>query len=808
MSYDHLEIEAKWQREWTRARLFSPDLDRAPRPYYNLMMFPYPSAEGLHVGNCYAFIGSDIHGRFKKMQGFDVFEPMGFDAFGIHSENYAIKIGTHPARLIPKNIANFRDNQLKRLGAIFDWEHAVDTTDPGYYKWTQWIFLRLYDAGLAYQRTAGVNWCPSCATVLADEQAESGACERCGTVVETREMRQWFFKITDYAPRLLENLSWIDWPDTTKTAQRRWLGRSEGANIRFAVEGRHASLEVYTTRPDTLFGATYMVLAPEHEIVASITTDDQREAVRRYVELARKKTKFERQESKEKTGVFTGAYAINPVNDARVPIWIADYVLSGYGTGAIMAVPAHDTRDFAFAKEFGLPIVEVIAPDGVPQGPLSEAYTGEGLMVNSGELSGTPSDEGIAKVIALLESKGTGEAAVTYRLRDWCISRQRYWGPPIPVIYCDGCGVVPVPDTDLPVLLPEMENVRPDGSGLSPLARNPEFVNTTCPKCGGKARRETDVCDNFLDSAWYFFRYPSTDFDDRPFDRERTKKWLPVDCYIGGNEHAVLHLMYTRFVTMALHDAGHVEFDPAFKGEPFRKFRAHGMLIREGSKMSKSKGNIVNPDEFLDTYGADTFRLFLMFLGPYTQGGDWRDEGIIGARRFVERVWRFAFERELHEGMTDDRERLGVIHRTIRKVTNDLAELSYNTAIAALMELVNDFHKRDQNYKGEALMLARLVAPICPHVAEEVWTHAGGEGFVSSAPWPDFDEELCKEDTVIIVVQVNGRLRGRIDVPADLPKDEVLARAKAEPNVAEHLAGKMLVKEIVVPGKLVNLVVT
>ncbi len=798
--YDHREIEAKWQRRWQEARAFSCDMDRAAKPFYNLMMFPYPSAEGLHVGNVYAFTGSDIFGRYHRMKGFDVFEPMGFDAFGIHSENYAIKTGTHPAKLIPANVHNFRENQLKRLGAMFDWEHEVDTTNPDYYKWTQWIFTRLFKAGLAYQKSAPVNWCPSCATVLSDEQAEGGACERCDSKVETREMKQWFFKISAFAPRLLANLDWIDWSDKTKIAQREWIGESHGALIDFTLEGGGEKIRVFTTRPDTLFGATYMVLAPEHEAVPRITTPQQRDTVAAYVARARAMTKFERTESKAKTGVFTGAYAVNPVNDARIPVWIADYVLTGYGTGAIMAVPAHDTRDFEFAREFGLPIIEVITPDG-ERHELTEAYTGEGTMIQSGPFDGMGSLDAIAAITEFVTKKGAGEATKTYRLRDWCISRQRYWGPPIPMIHCETCGTVPVPDEDLPVVLPEMDDITPDGSGLSVLARNAEFVNVACPTCGGAAKRDTDVNDNFLDSAWYFFRYPSTDFADRPFDRDRTKRWLPVDAYIGGNEHAVLHLMYTRFITMALHDMGLIDFE-----EPFKKFRAHGLITKDGAKMSKSKGNVVNPDAFLDEFGADAFRMYLMFLGPYQQGGDWRDAGIIGVRRFLYRVWRYAAESDLAPGMPADRELVGEIHRTIRKVTRDLDELSYNTAIAALMELMNALERAPAS-RDAADILVRLITPFSPHIAEELWEKLGGEGFASHAPWPAWDEALCERASVTIAVQVNGKLRGTIEAAVDADAASIIAAAKVVPNVAEHLAGKTVVKEVAVPGRLVNFVV-
>jgi leucyl-tRNA synthetase len=798
---DHQAIETKWQKAWEENRVFNPDIHKAKNPYYNLMMFPYPSAEGLHVGNVYAFTGSDIHGRYMRMRGYDVFEPMGFDAFGMHSENFAIKMGMHPAELVPKNIQRFRDGQLKRLGAMFDWEHAVDTTHPSYYKWTQWIFKQLHKAGLAYQKDSPVNWCPTCLTVLSDEQAEGGVCERCSLPVTTRDMRQWYFSITSYADRLLRNLDSIDWSEATMKAQRRWLGRSTGANIRFPLVEYFGDLLVYTTRPDTLFGATYMVLSPEHPLVSEITKSDQRKDVDAYVEKAKNKTPLERMEDREKTGVFTGAYAVNPLNDAKIPIWISDYVLMGYGSGAIMAVPAHDTRDFEFAKKFELPITEVISPDGA-QHELAEAYTGEGVLINSGQFNGTPSAKAIKSVTEYLEDKRFGEYTETFRLRDWCISRQRYWGPPIPIIHCDKCGAVPVPDEDLPVLLPEMTDIAPDGSGLSPLARNEEWLKVDCPQCGGAAKRDADVNDNFLDSAWYFLRYPSTEFDDRAFDKEITKKWLPVDCYIGGNEHAVLHLMYVRFITMALHDMGHIDFE-----EPFKKFRAHGLLIKDGDKMSKSKGNIVNPDTFFDEFGVDTFRMYLMFLGPYQQGGDWRDEGIVGIQRFLERAWRFVANGDLAPGMSDDKDTLRTIHQTIRKVTEDIESLSYNTAISALMELLNELMKQDTHYEDEAKILVRLICPFAPHIAEELWESLGQKRYCSTAKWPEFDEALCAMDVITVVAQVNGKLRGRVEVSASASKAEILEKVRADENVLSHLKGKTIVKEIVVPGKLVNFVV-
>ena len=592
------QVEAKWQARWAERHTNEPDLDRAERPFYNLMMFPYPSAEGLHVGNFFAFTGADVYGRYQRLCGHQVFEPIGFDAFGIHSENFAIKTGTHPARLIPRNIANFR-RQLVQLGAMFDWRHALSTTDPGYYKWTQWIFLQLFHAGKAYRKKAAVNWCPNDKTVLANEQVINGACERCGAQVEQRFLEQWFFRITDYAERLLANLddrSKMDWSDSTTTAQRNWIGRSEGARIDFPSEA--GPIRVFTTRPDTLFGATFMVLAPEHPLVDRLTTAEARPAVQAYRRAAAAKDIVSRRVGeKDKSGVFTGAYATNPATGARVPIWVADYVLMEYGTGAIMAVPAHDERDFTFALLHRLPVVRVLAgPDQDGATPVREAaiQTDGFRLVNSGRFSELPAPEGFRQIVSWLEAEGHGEGTVQYRLYDWCISRQRYWGPPIPIINCHACGAVPVPEVDLPVLLPEIPDFQPDDSGISPLARHKEWFEVPCPSCGGRAHRETDVSDTFLDSAWYYLRYLSTELDDRPFHEPRTKRWLPVTMYIGGNEHAVLHLLYSRFIAMVLQERGFLHFE-----EPFRRFRAHGTITKDGAKMSKSRGNVVDPDELI-----------------------------------------------------------------------------------------------------------------------------------------------------------------------------------------------------------------
>lgn len=801
MRYDHRAVEAKWRQVWEERGYHEPDLDAAARPYYNLMMFPYPSAEGLHVGNVYAFTGADIHGRYKRMCGYDVFEPMGFDAFGIHSENYAIKIGDHPRTLIRRNVRNFRENQLKRIGARFDWAHQVNTTEPEYYRWTQWVFIRMFEQGLAYRKKAAVNWCPSCMTVLADEQVIADRCERCDALVTQRELDQWFFRITDYAERLHQNLDTIDWSEITKTAQRNWINRSEGALLRFQIDGRDDYLEVFTTRPDTIFGATYMVMAPEHPLVDELTASDRRDEVAAYRAQVRETTQEERvAEDRPKTGVDIGAHCINPATGERIPIWIADYVLWGYGTGAIMAVPAHDERDFAFATTFGLPIREVISPDGESH-ELEAAYIGPGVMINSPPFDGTPSAEGMSKVTQHLAERGLGEPHIEYRLRDWCISRQRYWGPPIPMIHCKQCGPVPVPEEQLPVILPDLEDFAPDDSGRPPLARAEEWVNVPCPQCGAPARRDADVSDNFLCSAFYFLRYPSVGMDHVAWDPERTRRWLPVDMYIGGNEHACLHLMYTRFLTMALYDAGLVPFE-----EPFRKFRAHGLLAKDGAKMSKSKGNVVNPDELLNSMGADTLRLYLMFCGPFQQGGDWRDEGIAGMRRFVERLFNLVMEGEIVDTPVEgDLER--VMHAAIKKVGEDLDGLRYNTAIAATMELSNAIRDSGVAQREAVETLLKLVAPLAPFVTEELWHAVGHEGTIHDGPWPEYDPAKLVADTVDIPIQVKGKLRGTVTVPTGASEQEVLEAARSIPAVATQLEGKEIRKVIFLPGKLMNIVV-
>ncbi len=796
-TYDPPAVEAKWQERWARQHTNEPDLARPRRPFYNLMMFPYPSAEGLHVGNMFAFTGADIYGRFQRLRGHDVFEPIGFDAFGIHSENYALAVGTNPALLIPRNIETFR-RQLKRFGGMFDWRHELSTTDPRYYKWTQWIFLQLFHAGLAHRQQAAVNWCPKDMSVVANEQVINGYCERHpDTKVEQRFLAQWFFAITRYAERLLNNLDWLDWSPSTRTLQRNWIGRSEGAALEFETPAG-ARITVFTTRPDTVFGATYLVLAPEHPLGDALTADEQRPAVNAYRRaVAAKDLVSRRIGEKAKSGVFLGSYARNPATGEAIPIWMADYVLMEYGTGAIMAVPAHDRRDYEFATTFGLPIRQVVR-SGEPLPSVTE----DGVLMNSGEFDGVASREAQRQIVAWLQTKGLARPQVQYRLHDWCISRQRYWGPPIPIIYCDRCGPVGVPEQDLPVLLPFIEDFRPDASGVSPLARHKEWYYVSCPRCGGAGRRETDVSDTFLDSAWYYLRYPSTEFDDRPWDRQRTETWLPVTSYIGGNEHAVLHLLYARFITMVLHELGHVSFE-----EPFPKLRAHGLIIKDGAKMSKSRGNVVIPDGYLQRWGADTFRMYLMFLGPFQEGGDFRDEGITGIRRFLDRVWTLAHQaREAVAGPLPAAVEQK-LHQTIRKVTIDTEALAYNTAIAAMMEYVNLVRETAAGGTAAIEPLVVLLAPYAPHLAEELWSVLGHEPSIFQASWPSYDPALAAAGEVEVVVQVNGKVRGRVTVNRGAGEAHVLEQALKDESVRKFVDGKPVRKTIYVQDRLLNLVV-
>ena len=810
-AYDFAAVEAKWRARWERDRLYETDLRGAKRPYYNLQMFPYPSAEGLHVGNMYAYVGSDAHGRWKAMQGYDVFEPMGFDAFGIHSENYAIKTGGHPRTLTARNIERFRE-QLKRVGNRFDWSHEVQTTDPGYYRWTQWIFTHLFKAGLAERRSAPVNWCPKDQTVLADEQVIAGRCERCGTVVIRKELEQWFFKITRYADALLDNLETLDWSERVKVAQRHWIGRSEGLEFGLEVVGQaDLRVEVYTTRADTIFGVSFVALAPEHPLVERVSDAAHVAAARAYRERAAQ-TRVEAAEAATRpvTGVFTGAYARHPLTGEALPIWVTEYVLAEYGTGAIMGVPAHDERDLAFARAMGLPVRVVVRPSGVAEvegaegaeARLDGAYTGEGELVASGAYSGMASAEARMAVAGWFEERGRGRRTARYHLRDWLISRQRYWGPPIPIVYCAEHGAVAVPDEQLPVLLPEVEQYAPTGSGASPLAAIERFVKTTCPVCGGPARRETDVSDNFLDSAWYFLRYPSHDDVEAAWDAELTRKWTPVDMYVGGAEHSVLHLLYTRFITMALHDLGYLDF-----AEPFPHFRANGTITAAGAKMSKSKGNVISPDSYFERCGADAFRTYLLFMGPYEGGGDFNDGGLGGVTRFLDRVWRLA-QRHAANAAKDapEGEARRALHVVIQRVSEDVEAFKYNTAIAALMGYLNGLERQERVTREELRSLTLLLAPFAPYLAEELWEMLGGRGSAHQQRWPRYDATATAPQTVRMAVQVDNRVRDTIETTPETTMEEAQRLALAAPNARRYLEGKEVRTVIVAPGRLVNII--
>lgn len=790
--YDFSKVEEKWQQYYSENHPFEVDLEDAQKPFYNLMMFPYPSASGLHIGNMYSFIGADVYGRFMRLKGYDVFEPIGFDAFGIHSENYALRVGRHPAELTPESIEYFREKQLKKIGAIYDWRSEVITSSPEYYKWTQWIFVKLFNAGLAEKRLSRVNWCPNCKTVLADEQVIEGKCERCDYSVTKKETSQWFFKITKYAERLLKNLEELDWTEITKSIQRSWIGKSSGATIKFAVENSSLELDVFTTRPDTIYGVTYLVVAPEFGGLDSIVKKDRVDEFRAFTQDVEKMDIATRTSIKrEKRGIFTGSYARHPLTGERLEVWVADYVLAEYGTGAVMAVPAHDERDYDFARKYGLPIRKVIECED------SELpYTGYGKMINSGEHTGTQSEYFIDHVDEIHSSM---KKAVTYHLHDWCVSRQRYWGPPIPVIYCPKCGTVPVPEEQLPVLLPETDDYIPDGSGKSPLARNEEFLHTACPECGGNAERETDVNDNFLDSAWYFLRYISPKNENVPFDQELAKKWLPVDMYIGGNEHANLHLMYARFITMALHDMGYLEFE-----EPFESFRGHGLIVNEGQKMSKSKGNMINPISYFKTHGVDCLRTYLMFMGSFLEGGDFRDSGMDAVRRFLNRVWEVA---NYPEGKSSDNLKAKMAW-VIERVDYAVKNIKYNTGVAALMEFVNDAAKEEHIEKELVLDLARLVSLFAPFLAEEIHSLKGGRGTILDSGFPSGYEEYARAGSIEIPVQINGRIRGKIEAERGISEEEIMKLVKEADKLSNYLAEGKIRKVVFVKDKILNIVVS
>jgi len=744
----------------------------------------------LHIGNMFSFIGSDVYGRYMKLLGYDVFEPIGFDAFGIHSENYALKTGRHPAELTPESIRFFREEQLKKIGAIYDWRSEVNTSAPEYYRWTQWIFLKLFEAGLAEKRESEVNWCPSCKTVLADEQVIEGQCERCNATIVKKTMSQWFFKITKYADRLLENLEKIDWTEITKNIQKSWIGRSKGTTISFPIESTDEQIEVFTTRADTVFGVTFLTLAPEHPLVERIVQEERREAYQEFLSQVAKMDDATRTSiSRSKTGIFTGAYARHPFTNEKIPIWVGDYVLYAYGTGAVMGVPAHDERDFLFAKKYDLTIRKVIAcsDDQLP-------YTEKGEMVHSGEYSGWASERFISQAETLapfLKSK------VQYHLHDWCLSRQRYWGPPIPMLYCENCGTVPVPEKDLPVLLPVTDDYIPDGSGLSPLARHEAFLWATCPVCGGKARRETDVSDNFFDSAWYFLRYVSPDDSKKAFNSERVQKWLPVDMYVGGNEHANLHLMYARFITMALHDIGLLPFE-----EPFTKFRGHGMIIKDGQKMSKSKGNTVNPNDYFETHGVDTLRTYLMFMGNFLEGGDFRESGLDAVKRFIGRVWDLT---ALPSGPSSLKAKIKMAE-TIKRVQFAFENIKYNTGVAALMELVNSLQDEQALEPSLIVDIARLLAPYAPFISEEIHAMYGGKGTILNTRFPTGYDVYLEQALAEIPVQINGKLRGKITIAQNATQEQVMEKVLEDGRLTAYFQGREVKKVIYLQDKIINLI--
>jgi leucyl-tRNA synthetase len=831
--YPFAAVEAKWQKRWEERGTYRFHWDSQKPKFYVLTMFSYPSGDKLHMGHWYCYAPTDSYARFKRMQGYEVFEPMGFDAFGLPAENYAIKTGIHPAVSTKKNVEFMRE-QLKRIGAMYDWDYEVNTSTPEYYKWTQWWFLLMYKRGLAYQKNALVNWCPSCQTVLANEQVLSdNTCERCGSVVVRKNLKQWFFRITEYNQRLLDGLDTIDWPEKTKAMQRYWIGKSEGTEIVFPLtppgppaKAGGEGIRVFTTRADTLFGVTWVVIAPEHPLAASIASPDRKEIVDEYIKQALAVSEVDRaMTDRPKTGVFTGSYCIHPLTGEKLPVWIADYVIGSYGTGAVMAVPAHDERDFQFAKEHGLAIKLVISPVSssqlTPPGPPAEAgrkgegpSTEYGVMVNSEGFDGLTSEEGIRAVGRRLEELNLGKPTITWHLRDWTISRQRYWGAPIPIIHCEKCGIVPVPEEDLPVRLPE-DIVEYKPQGKSPLETVESFVNVECPKCGGPAKRDTDTMDTFVDSSWYYMRYPDAQLDTAPFDTKHLDAMLPVDTYVGGPEHAMGHLIYARFFGKVAKDAGLLNYE-----EPVSRLVHQGIILNKGERMSKSKGNVVAPEPVLNKYGSDVLRCFLMFSGDYTQGGDWSEAGITGIERFMARVWRLAGA--IAAGTATDETAIAVevdrkLHQTIKAVSGDLQEFHFNTALARLMELTNAIYawvgpdlkdvKRSPATLHIMEMLTRLIAPLAPHLAEEVWEMIGHATTVFDECWPEYDEEKAKEDKVTVAVQVNGKLRDTVTVDMNAANDVLIEAAMQLEKVRPHVDGRQIVKTIVVPNKIVNIVV-
>ena len=825
--YPFNKTEQKWRKKWEETNLYKSDLyNEDKEKMYTLVMFSYPSGSKIHMGHMYNYCPTDTWARMKRMQGYNVFEPMGFDAFGLPAENYAVKTGIHPKESTMENIDAIRE-QLKKIGAMYDWDHEVITSEPDYYKWTQWMFTQLYKNDLAYKKKAPVNWCPSCNTVLANEQVVDGLCERCDSQVEQKELSQWFFKTTEYADKLLENLDDLDWPKRTADMQKNWIGKSKGAEIDFQIKNHDKEFTVFTTRPDTLFGVTYVVMAPEHPYLDEIVKDKYKNEVEEYKRKAMASSELDRlSDEKKKTGVFTGEYAINPVNGEEVPIWVSDYVLMSYGTGVVMAVPAHDERDFEFANKFDLPIRQVIKPEDKEAGKLEEAYVDNGIMVNSEDYNGMSSKEFKKKIIEVMEENNFGKATINYKIRDWLISRQRYWGAPIPVVYCEDCGEVIVPEEDLPVKLPM--NVDFDPTGESPLAEHPDFKYTKCPKCGKDAIRECDTMDTFVDSSWYFLRYLNPNDKEKPFEKKLANRWLPVDQYVGGAEHAVMHLMYARFFTMALNDMGLINFE-----EPFKRLIHQGIILGpDGKKMSKSKGNVINPDKYIDEFGADVLRVYLMFAYDYETGGAWDDDTLKATNRFLNRVWRFITEDEWAASIFSDEKFVynetdmskkwnkdieRKLHKTIKEVTEDTNDFKFNTAISKIMELTNKLYKYVQklNFENQNKKLLRvtienlvkLLAPFAPHMCEELWEIMGNEYSIFDKNWPEYDENKLVADTVVIAAQINGKVRDEISVPVDAKKEEIKEKALDSERVQKYIENKEIIKVIVVPGRIINFVV-
>ena len=817
--YPFKEIEKKWRPVWQKMNLYATGEAKDKPKFYCLDFFPYPSGNGLSVGHCRNYIPSDVVTRLKRMQGYNVLHPMGWDGFGLPAENYALKMKMHPAKTTAQNAANYK-RQFNLIGASYDWTKEINSTDPDYYRWTQWFFLLLFKRGLAYQAMGSQWWCPSCKTILANEQVEAGKCWRCNSDVTRKVLRQWYFKITDYADRLINDLDKVDWPESIKMMQRNWIGRSEGTEIIFMTvdtDGNKHNIPVFTTRVDTIYGATFMTLAPEHPLVEKLTTSEQKDKVEKYIEESRRESEIERLSTeKEKTGVFTGSYAENPFNGDKVPIWIGDYVLLSYGTGAVMAVPAHDKRDFAFAKKYNIPIKEVISPDG-KEHVLEDAYVEYGIMINSDPFNGLSSEEGIEKLSEFAEERGFGGKKISYRFRDWLISRQRYWGAPIPIVQCKKCGIVPVPKNKLPVLLPEIEDFQPTGTGRSPLAKVDDFVNTECPKCGGPAQRETDTMDGFACSSWYFLRFPNPNSSRAPFDSKMIKYWLPVDLYIGGAEHAVMHLLYARFWTKVMYDEGLIEFD-----EPFKVLKNQGMMLSyDNQKMSKSKGNVITPDSVAEEFGTDALRAYILFMGPFDQEVKWEQKGIKGVSRFLNRVRDIVLEFKPYDKnarIKDKKKHRALnmwIHKTIKRFTADIERLQFNTAVASLMEYINYLYeiKKDKEVTSSELWtealetLLRLLSPVTPFLSEELWHVMGHQHSIHKQKWPEYNEDAIKVDEIEIAVQINGKIRSRLQISTNLDEEEIKKLALADKHIKEVTANKTIRKIFVVPGKLVNIVI-